>query len=60
MARPIVLVRLTDDVTHRMINDALAKLAADSSELMESIAADHVDYIFWQIRAQERALLRFD
>jgi hypothetical protein len=60
MARPIVLVRLADDVTHRMINDALAKLAADSSELMENIAADHVDYIFWQIRAQERAILRFD
>jgi len=60
MARPIVLVRLADDVTHRMINDALAKLAADSSALMESIAADHVDYIFWQIRAQERAILRFD
>jgi hypothetical protein len=60
MARPIVLVRLTDDQTHRMINDALAKVSADSSALMESIAADHVDYIFWQIRAQERAILRFD
>jgi len=60
MARPIVLVRLIEDLTHRMINDSLAKLAADSSALMESIAADHVDYIFWQIRAEERAILRFD
>jgi len=57
LARPIVIVRLLDDQTRKVIGDALAAAAERDNKTAGEIAEDKVNYAFWSRNAQERAIM---
>jgi hypothetical protein len=58
LARPIVLVRQLDEQLQKMIEDALAAVAARDAKTVDEVAEAKVDHAFWVRACQERAVWR--
>jgi hypothetical protein len=56
LARPIVIVRLLDEQTRKVVRDALAVAAVRDKQTASQIAEQMVNHAFWLRDAQERAI----
>jgi hypothetical protein len=56
MARPVVIVRLPDEQTQKIVDDALAASSKRDVQTTGEIAEQKVKYAFWVRDCQERAI----